>query len=150
MKLVLSVQYAVARKDLPAKSSIQRWARAALKGSRHSVALGVRIVGAKESATLNYRFRRKKYATNVLAFPYEAPPGLASDILGDVVICAAVVRREAAQQNKALRAHWAHMVVHGILHLRGFDHQHARDTGLMEKMEIRLLKELGFASPYTT
>lgn len=149
MKLALSVQYAVARKGLPAKSSIHRWARVALK-SRRPVALGVRIVGEKESAALNSRFRRKKSPTNVLAFPYEAPPWLASNMLGDLVICAPVVRREASRQNKAVQAHWAHMVVHGILHLRGFDHRRPRAAAVMEKMEIRLLKELGFASPYTS
>ncbi|MBI3546047.1 MAG: rRNA maturation RNase YbeY [Gammaproteobacteria bacterium] len=148
MRLTVNLQYTVARKNLPAKSSLQRWARAALKGHRRAVSLGVRIVGAKEAAALNARFRRKKYPTNVLAFPYEAPPGPASDTLGDLVICAPLVRREASQQNKPLRAHWAHMVVHGILHLRGFDHQQARDAAIMEKMEIRLLKELGFANPY--
>ena len=112
------------------------------------VALGLRIVGGAESAALNNRFRRKSYPTNVLSFPFEAPPGTRSDILGDLVICAPVVRREARAQRKPVNAHWAHMVVHGILHLRGYDHRKRQDAAVMEKMEIRLLKELGYANPY--
>ena len=149
MKLRLSVQYGVACAGLPADSTLRRWAHAALKGlRRRRVALGLRIVGGAESAALNNRFRRKSYPTNVLSFPFEAPPGTRSDILGDLVICAPVVRREAHTQRKPVNAHWAHMVVHGILHLRGYDHRKRRDAAVMEKMEIRLLKELGYANPY--
>jgi len=149
MKLRLSVQYGVARAGLPADSALRRWAHAALKGlRRRRVALGLRIVGDAESAALNNRFRRKSYPANVLSFPFEAPPGTRSDILGDLVICAPVVRREARTQRKPVKAHWAHMVVHGILHLRGYDHRKRRDAAVMEKMEIRLLKELGYANPY--
>ena len=149
MKLRLSVQYGVARAGLPADSALHRWAHAALKGlRRRRVALGLRIVGSAESAALNGRFRRKSYPTNVLSFPFEAPPGTRSDILGDLVICAPVVRREARTQRKSVNAHWAHMVVHGILHLRGYDHRKRQDAAVMEKMEIRLLKELGYANPY--
>jgi len=149
MKLRLSVQCGVTRAGLPADSTLRRWAHAALKGlRRRRVALGLRIVGGAESAALNNRFRRKSYPTNVLSFPFEAPPGTRSDILGDLVICAPVVRREAHTQRKPVNAHWAHMVVHGILHLRGYDHRKRRDAAVMEKMEIRLLKELGYANPY--
>ena len=149
MKLRLSMQYGVARAGLPADSALRRWAHAALKGlRRRRVALGLRIVGDAESAALNGRFRRKSYPTNVLSFPFEAPPGTRSDILGDLVICAPVVRREAHTQRKPVNAHWAHLVVHGILHLRGYDHRKRQDAAVMEKMEIRLLKELGYANPY--
>ena len=149
MKLQLNVQYGVTHADLPAKSTLRRWAQAALKGLRHRrAALGVRVVGARESAALNARFRHQRYPTNVLSFPFEAPPGPRSEILGDLVICAPVVRQEARRQNKIFRAHWAHMVVHGILHLRGYDHRNRRDATVMEKMEIRILKELGYANPY--
>lgn len=149
MKLQLSLQYGAARAGLPAKSSLQRWASAALHGlGRRRVALGVRIVRVAESAELNRRFRRKHGPTNVLSFPFEAPPGMRSEVLGDLVICAPVVRREARAQRKPERAHWAHMVVHGILHLRGYDHLNRRDATVMEKKEIRILKELGFANPY--
>ena len=151
MRLQLSVQYAAARAGLPAKSTLQRWARAALHGSsRRRVALGVRIVGSAESASLNRRFRRRPGPTNVLSFPFEAPSGIRSELLGDLVICASVVRREARTQHKPLRAHWAHMVVHGILHLRGYDHLNLHDATVMEKKEIRILKELGFADPYNS
>ena len=149
MKLQLSVQYGVTRAGLPADSTLRRWAHAALKGlRRRRVMLGLRIVGNAESAALNGRFRRKSYPTNVLSFPFEAPPGTRSDILGDLVICAPVVRREAHTQRKTVNAHWAHMVVHGILHLRGYDHRKRQDAVVMEKKEIRLLKELGYANPY--
>ena len=149
MKLRLSVQHGVARAGLPADSALRRWAHAALKGlRRRRVALGLRIVGDAESAALNGRFRRRSYPTNVLSFPFEAPPGTRSDILGDLVICAPVVRREARTQCKPVNAHWAHMVVHGILHLRGYDHQSHRQATVMENMEIRILKELGFSNPY--
>ena len=148
MKLALSVQYAVAPEGLPAKPALARWARAAMRGGRRRVSLGVRIVGRRESAALNFRFRRRNHATNVLSFAFEAPPGTRSDHLGDLVICAPVVRREARLQNKAVRAHWAHMVVHGILHLRGYDHRKQHEAAVMERMEIRILKELGFANPY--
>ena len=149
MKLQLSLQYGAARAGLPAKSSLQCWASAALHGlGRRRVALGVRIVRVAESAELNRRFRRKHGPTNVLSFPFEAPPGMRSEVLGDLVICAPVVRREARTQRKPVRAHWAHMVVHGILHLRGYDHLNRRDATVMEKKEIRILKELGFANPY--
>ncbi|MBI3570450.1 MAG: rRNA maturation RNase YbeY [Gammaproteobacteria bacterium] len=149
MKLQLSVQYGAARAGLPAKATLQRWARAALRGlGRQHIALGVRIVGAPESASLNHRFRRRHGPTNVLSFPFEAPSGTRGELLGDLVICAPVVRREAREQQKPLRAHWAHMVVHGILHLRGYDHQRRRDATVMEKKEIRILEELGFTNPY--
>ncbi|BAV33045.1 16S rRNA maturation RNase YbeY [Sulfuricaulis limicola] len=149
MNLQLRVQYAAARAGLPARSSLQRWASTALRGlGRERVALGVRIVGVAESADLNRRFRRKHGPTNVLSFPFEAPSGTRSEVLGDLVICAPVVRREARAQRKPERAHWAHMVVHGILHLRGYDHLNRRDATVMEKKEIRILEELGFANPY--
>ena len=149
MKLHVSVQYGTDRAGLPAAPTLRRWARAALHGmNRSRVALGVRIVGMAEAAVLNSRFRRRHGPTNVLSFPFEPPSGLRSDLLGDLVICAPVVRREARQQKKSPHAHWAHMVVHGILHLRGYDHLKRRDTAAMEKKEIRILGELGFANPY--
>jgi probable rRNA maturation factor len=149
MKLELNVQYRAPRAGVPAASSIRRWAGRALKDLRRPrVALGVRIVEAAESASLNRRFRRKRGPTNVLSFPFEAPSGTRSELLGDLVICAPVVRREARVQRKPARAHWAHMVVHGILHLRGYDHHNRRDATVMENMEIRILEELGFSNPY--
>jgi probable rRNA maturation factor len=148
MKLALHVDY-VARTPAPDNAAIRRWARAALKGVRRErVALGVRIVGSAESRRLNRRYRQKDKPTNVLSFPFEAPAGVTSDVLGDLVICAPVVRREAREEGKPTEAHWAHMVVHGVLHLRGQDHRNDREAKAMERMEIRIMKSLGFADPY--
>jgi len=149
MRLRLSVQLAVPRAGAPRPPAIRRWARAALRGLRRPrVALGVRIVGRRESARLNGAYRGKRGPTNVLSFPFEAPPGTKSDLLGDLVICADVVRREARTQRRPVQAHWAHMVVHGIMHLRGYDHANARDAATMERRETRILKTLGYPDPY--
>jgi len=151
MKLTVSVQYAAARAGLPAKATIAKWAVAALRGTRKKrIAMSVRLVDSRESAMLNRRYRDKPGPTNVLSFPFECPPGARTDVLGDLVICAPVVRREARQQGKAERAHWAHMVVHGILHLRGYDHKNRKDAANMETLEIRILKGLGFPDPYVS
>ena len=122
--------------------------RAALAGSGRGMAeITVRLVDEAESADLNKRYRGKRGATNVLSFTYDLTPGKAG-LAGDLVICAPVVQREAAQQDKRPRAHWAHMVVHGILHLRGYDHVHKTDAQIMETSEIRALRRLGFPDPY--
>ncbi len=151
MRLLLSVQVAAARRGLPGEAAIRRFARAALAGvRRRRVALGVRIVHAAESAALNARYRGKRGPTNVLSFPFEAPPGTKSDTLGDLVICAPVVRREARALGIAETAHWAHMVVHGIMHLRGYDHKNDKEAVVMERREARILRALGFPNPYAT
>jgi probable rRNA maturation factor len=108
----------------------------------------LRVVGREEGAGLNLRYRGKSGATNVLAFPLEAPPGLPGGGLGDVVICAPVVAEEAAQQGKAPAAHWAHLVIHGILHLLGHDHQTEAQAARMEAAEVEVLARLGFGDPY--
>ena len=137
------------RRPAPGIVSIRRWARAALADSRRrETCIGIRIVNERESAALNARYRRKQKSTNVLSFPFESPPGAASTVLGDLVICAPVVNREAKAKNMASAAHWAHMVVHGIMHLRGYDHQSRRDAAIMERKETAVLKGLGFADPY--
>jgi probable rRNA maturation factor len=148
MRLLLNVQRASRARGLPRTASIRDWARAALTGSGPGTAVvTVRLVDAPESAALNKRYRGKRGATNVLSFTYDsipAKPGL----VGDLVICAPVVQHEAVHQDKRPRAHWAHMVVHGILHLRGYDHVHKTDAEVMEAFEIRTLKRLGFPDPY--
>jgi len=145
----MRVDYA-SRRFAPTPALIRRWARAALADARLRQAwLGVRIVNERESAALNTRYRRKRGSTNVLSFPFEPPPGVASAVLGDLVICAPVVNREAKAKSVASAAHWAHMVVHGIMHLRGYDHQTRRDAAVMERKEAAVLKGLGFADPYT-
>jgi probable rRNA maturation factor len=149
MRLRLSVQVAVARAGVPHNAAIARWVRAALRGlRRRRVTLGVRIVGRRESARLNGVYRGKHRPTNVLSFPFEAPPGTKTDVLGDLVICAEVVQREARRQRRPVEAHWAHMVVHGIMHLRGYDHVKVRDAARMERHETRVLRTLGYPDPY--
>lgn len=143
------VQYAVPKK-IPGSVLLKRWAIAALGKKKKPTEITVRIVGVKEMTELNSTYRHKQGPTNVLAFPFEMPDGIKCDetILGDIVICSAVVNREAKEQEKSPRAHWAHMVVHGTLHLLGYDHVEENDAVLMEKKEILILKKLGFPNPY--
>jgi probable rRNA maturation factor len=149
MKVRLSVRYGLERRGLPGVVTLKRYARAALQGMRRgSAQVDLHIVGRRESARLNARFRGKGGATNVLSFPFVTPPGTRSDLLGDVVICAPVVRREAREQGKDERAHWAHMVVHGILHLRGYDHDTDAQAATMERREAGAMRSLGFSNPY--
>jgi probable rRNA maturation factor len=148
MRLRLAVQRVSRARGLPGAASIADWARAALAGSGAGTAeITVRLVGEAESADLNKRYRGKRGATNVLSFVYDLAPGKAG-LAGDLVICVPVVQREAAQQGKRPRAHWAHMLIHGILHLRGYDHLHEADAVAMEALEVRVLKRLGFPDPY--
>jgi probable rRNA maturation factor len=133
----------------PGSAEIGTWARAALGRRARGRELAVRVVGARESRRLNARYRGRDHATNVLSFPVSTscpPPALRP--LGDLVICPAVVRAEARSQGKRVRAHWAHLVVHGTLHLMGYDHEQPRDARRMERREITVLKRLGFANPY--
>lgn len=144
----VDVQIACNDDDLPGSASLRTWARAAL-GARHEPAeLTIRIVDEAEIEHLNRSYRHKPGATNVLAFPFEAPAQVDIALLGDIVICAPVVRREAMEQSKDVNSHWAHMVVHGALHLLGFDHEHAPQAQEMEAMETRILIGLGFDNPY--
>jgi probable rRNA maturation factor len=155
LAVVVTVQNPSRAAKVPTPAQLRKWARAALtEGARGE--LTVRIVGEKESAELNSRYRGKKGATNVLSFPAggaEAPPlaRVTDELLpfGDVVICANVVAREAREQGKVAAAHWAHMVVHGTLHLQGYDHEKARDAKVMEARERELLATLGFPDPYS-
>jgi probable rRNA maturation factor len=128
----------------PAPVSLRRWARLAAGNRRGE--LGIRVVGAGESRELNERWRGRPQPTNVLSFP--AARSMRGKQLGDLVVCAPVVAREAREQGKPLPAHWAHMVVHGTLHLLGFDHVRAADAKRMERRERALLKRLGIADPY--
>jgi probable rRNA maturation factor len=148
--VAVAVQNATVAAGVPSTARLRRWALAAL-GARARGELTVRVVGEKESAALNARYRGKKGATNVLSFRAESPGGRSAELLpiGDVVICAQVVAREARAQGKALTAHWAHMVVHGTLHLRGYDHERAREAAAMERRERALLAGLGFPDPYS-
>ena len=149
-QLVLAVGYAVPRAGLPAAASFRRWAEAALRGARRRkpAELAIRIVGLDEGRALNRDYRGRDYATNVLSFPAELPPGIALPLIGDLAICAPVVLREAAEQAKRPRDHWAHLTVHGVLHLLGYDHIDNGEAEAMETLETRILAGLGIADPY--
>ncbi|MBQ0720096.1 MAG: rRNA maturation RNase YbeY [Gammaproteobacteria bacterium] len=134
--------------EAPEPPSIRRWISAALGDDKPEAEISVRIVSADESAELNQRYRGKQGPTNVLSFAADIPDFVETSLLGDIVICAAIVRREAAQQHKALEAHWAHMLVHGTLHLLGHDHIEEVDAENMEALETATLGELGFPPPY--
>lgn len=132
----------------PGEAQFQHWVGAALKQRREHAELSIRIVDESESQTLNHQYRGKDKPTNVLSFPADLPPELELPLLGDLVICAAVVEREAQEQNKALEAHWAHMAIHGCLHLIGYDHIEDQEAEEMEALESQLITELGYSEPY--
>jgi probable rRNA maturation factor len=144
------VGYAVPRAGLPAPTSFRRWVEAALRGAkrRKPAELAIRIVDTAEGRALNRDYRGKDYATNVLSFPAELPPGLVLPLIGDLAICAPVVLREAAEQAKRPRDHWAHLTIHGVLHLLGHDHIEDAEAEAMEALETRILASLGIADPY--
>lgn len=146
----VTLQRATRVRGLPSQAKLQRWVTAALRGAgyRRAAELAIRLVNAAEGRRLNRAWRHRNSATNVLAFPAKLPEALRSPLLGDLVICAPVVRREAAEQGKPLEAHWAHLTVHGTLHLLGFDHQTKAGARAMEAKETAILTKLGFPDPY--
>ncbi len=148
----VTVTYAAARKGVPSSASFRKWVAAALADRDAPAEMAIRIVGADEGRKLNRTYRGKDYATNVLSFPAELPEGLPEDVelplLGDLVICAEVVAREAAEQGKRPADHWAHLVVHGTLHLLGWDHEADDEAEAMEAREREILAGLGIADPY--
>ncbi len=147
---VVHPSYATSRRNVPSPASFRRWTEAALRGARHRKAaeLSIRIVGAREGRAINHHYRGSDHATNVLSFPADLPRGIPSPLLGDLVICAPVVVREARAQRKPPRDHYAHLTVHGVLHLLGFDHRNATDAERMEALETRILATLGIPDPY--
>jgi len=150
MKLNLDLQIALDWPSVPNHEAFQLWAEAALASGDQLNELTIRVVDEAEMTLLNHRYRHKSGPTNVLSFPFEAPlPQLDTGLLGDVVLCAPVVEREAALAHKSVAAHWAHLVVHGVLHLQGHDHQEAGSAAVMEQMETRVLMALGYPDPYT-
>ena len=140
-RLNLSVQYVCNKAGLPLRAEFVRWARAALVGGGE---IAIRLVDTDEGLTLNKAYRDKDYATNVLSFPYDTEPV----VTGDLVICPGVVADEAREQNKPLEAHYAHLVVHGMLHLQGWDHDDDNDAEAMENKEREILAVLGYSDPY--
>lgn len=159
MCLSVDVQIAIdedSHISIPETELIQQWANQAVvnasKKNEEDRQMTVRIVSKEEITQLNSLYRHKNKETNVLSFPFVLPPGMpenkAPNSLGDLVVCASVVNREAKDQGKTLNAHWAHMIVHGTLHLLGFDHQEEREANEMEALEVDALEELGFENPY--
>lgn len=148
MNVIVDVQYALDDSDLPDEDLISSWVKAALAGHGTDTELTIRIVDENEGKELNEHWRKSSGSTNVLSFPSGDPVEIEPEFLGDIVICAPVAKREACQQNKALEAHWAHLVIHGTLHLTGYDHINEHDAKIMESLETRILKTLGFDDPY--
>ena len=149
MQIELDLQLATAASALPGEAQLRRWCELALRQRTAPSELTIRIVDEAEGRELNRTWRGKDYATNVLSFPAEIPEGLLDiPLLGDLVICAQVVAREAAEQDKSADAHWAHLTIHGCLHLLGYDHIEDAEAEEMEALERQLLAELGYPDPY--
>lgn len=149
MSVTLDLQLACASPDgLSTEAQLQCWLDGTILGFQPEAEVTVRLVDEAESRELNHTYRGKDKPTNVLSFPFEAPPGLELPLLGDLVICRQVVEAEAVEQGKPLMAHWAHMVVHGSLHLLGYDHIEDEEAEEMEQLERDIMQELGFADPY--
>ncbi|OBT20844.1 rRNA maturation RNase YbeY [Vibrio tasmaniensis] len=149
MSIELDLQIAVENEQgLPTEQNIQLWLDKTIPQFQENAELTVRIVDTKESHQLNHDYRGKDKPTNVLSFPFEAPPGMELDLLGDLIICRQVVEKEAEEQNKPLLAHWAHMVVHGSLHLLGYDHIEDDEAEEMESLETEIMQTMGFEDPY--
>ena len=140
-RLVLTVQSTIADADVPARTTLRRWALAALE---RDAQVTLRFVGSAEGRALNRHYRSRNHATNVLTFVYDDGVSLA----GDIVLCAPVVAKEARAQHKKVVAHYAHLVIHGMLHLQGYDHERSDDAACMEAREIAILRALGYANPY--
>lgn len=144
----IDIQIASDSQLLPCEQDFRHWAEAAVGSHRDEAEISLRIVDTEEGTELNQQWRQKQGPTNVLSFPSELPAELQLPLLGDLVVCAPVVEREAGEQNKSLQAHWAHMIVHGTLHLLGYDHIDDSEAETMEALETEIVKSLGFPDPY--
>ena len=156
MKVIIELMNASSETRLPSKQDFQHWTEAtllALSGKssarrQEAAELSIRLVDETESATLNEKFRQKKGATNILSFPCSESDVQEINLLGDLAICVPLVKKEATEQKKSLEAHWAHLTVHGVLHLYGYDHEEDQPAKKMEDMEISILNTLGYVNPY--
>ena len=155
MQLELDLQNAIDSKQLPNFKNMQNWIIGALKKTDSKFQhpeITIRIVSSQESQQLNLDYRGKDKPTNVLSFPFEAPEMIPveelGEFLGDLVICEKILQQEAEQQNKSLQSHWAHLIIHGVLHLLGYDHIEERQAEEMETLEIDVMKAMGFENPY--
>ncbi len=146
MTIRIELQNTLSGPDLPDQQDFQRWVHAIPSQSEQEVL--IRIVDTQEMLALNHQFRQQERATNVLSFPAELPEVVELPLLGDVIICAPIVQQEANEQGKCVLSHWAHMTVHGILHLLGYDHTEENEAQTMEQLETDILCTLGFANPY--
>jgi probable rRNA maturation factor len=144
----LDLQIVCEFEGLPSQSQIELWANQALISFKEHAELTVRIADEIESKELNSQYRGKESPTNVLSFPFEAPPGIDLPLIGDLIICPQIVKQESIEQEKTFHAHFAHMVIHGCLHLIGFDHINEKDAEEMETLEKTFLSELGISDPY--
>ncbi|WP_315708025.1 rRNA maturation RNase YbeY [Brenneria uluponensis] len=148
-QVILDLQIASEKTEgLPTETDFQRWLEGVLPQFQEIAEVTIRIVDEEESRQLNYTYRGKDKPTNVLSFPFEAPPEVELPLLGDLIICRQVVEREAAEQDKTLSAHWAHMVVHGSLHLLGYDHIEDSEAEEMEALETEIMQMMGYTDPY--
>ena len=149
LRLCVFVQNKAGRKGVPIARSFERWVRAALIGRRKGwTEVNIVLFDEPAGRGMNRQYRGKDHATNVLSFPHEPLPGDSTGLLGDLVMCPPVITREAAKQGKRLRDHYAHLTIHGVLHLLGYDHQTAAEAGRMESLEIRILAGIGIPNPY--
>ncbi len=147
-RVSLDVQYVSVADQVPSGSDFERWVLASLNDSNGAVSLSLRIVDEDESRRLNSDYRGQDKPTNVLSFPMDVNDESGAKLLGDIVICGGVVKREASEQGKLEQAHWAHLTVHGVLHLLGFDHENPDEAREMETREVEILASLGYQDPY--
>ncbi len=150
MANIIDVQYACDKAGLPDKKLLSQWVNSTLENESSALELTLRIVNEDEGTALNEQWRKGTGATNVLSFPSETELELEPRLLGDIIICAPVIEREAESQGKKLMDHWAHIVIHGTLHLLGYDHREEEDALSMEAMEIKILKTLNIDNPYNS
>ena len=148
MSIQVDVLYGIPKKDCPSVMSFKKWITAAVGDRQTQAGFVIKIVDENEMIHLNHSYRHKNKATNVLSFPSQLPEPFKGDHLGDIAICAAVVEKEALDQKKESESHWAHMVVHGVLHLLGYDHEIEEDAIKMEALETEILHSLGFSDPF--
>ena len=146
--LAVEIQAVSTSERLPAPPQLTAWARAAWQDPARDAEVVIRLTDEAESRRLNREYRGKDNPTNVLSFPYGPVPGIVPDHIGDLLVCAPVVEREARAQGKRREAHWAHIVVHGMLHLQGYDHETDQQASVMERLETDILTGLGFPAPY--
>ena len=145
---VIDIQIASQSKKIPAQEQFQYWVDAILTNSTENSEIVIRIVDEPEMIQFNEQYRNKKGSTNILSFPFDMPVGIKSDLLGDLLVCAPIVEKEALLQNKALEHHWSHMIIHGVLHLLGYDHIDNDEAEEMEALEINILQTVNIENPY--